>query len=146
MKRVFLSIILTAFCLCINAQYNCVVKESDRESVTFRVVGYGSNTKKTTVDAELSAIKNICFYGAEGTIYSTPLVPTGEDKAIKDNPDFFSNLFSTQYRNFIESSIAISNLGKDASKRKCQTFDVKVSVVKLRKYFEQNGIIRKFGL
>ena len=61
MKRFILSILLTLFCIHIDAQYNCVVKSSDRETVTFRVVGYGSNTKKATIDAEISAIKTICF-------------------------------------------------------------------------------------
>lgn len=146
MKRIILSILLILFCVHIHAQYNCVVKSSDRETVTFRVVGYGSNTKKTTKDAEISAIKTICFIGADGSTYAIPLVASGESKAVSDNSAFFNSFYSEQYRNFIESSIAVSNLGKDASKRKCQTFDVKIRAEKLRKYLEQNGVIRKFGL
>lgn len=146
MKRIILSIIFGVLCLHINAQYNCVVKDSDRESVTFRVVGYGANTKKTSIDAELSAIKNLCFIGADGTSYSLPMVSVGEDKATADYPAFFNSFYAGQYRNFIELSIAVSNIGKDVSKRKCQTFDIKVKAEKLRRYLEQNGIIRKFGL
>lgn len=146
MKRIILFVILTVFYIHANAQYNCVVKTSDRESVTFRVVGYGSNTKKAVVDAEISAIKTICFIGADGTSYSIPMVPAGENKAFADNSAFFNSFYSERYRDFIESSIAVSNLGKDASKRKCQTFDVKIRAEKLRKYLEQNGVIRKFGL
>lgn len=146
MKRFILSILLALFCIHIHAQYNCVVKSSDRETVTFRVVGYGSNTKKATRDAEISAIKTICFIGADGTTYAIPLVSSGESKAVSDNSVFFNSFYSEQYRNFIESSIAVSDLGKDASKRKCQTFDVKIRAEKLRKYLEQNGVIRKFGL
>lgn len=146
MKHTILSLFLIVYCLHINAQYNCVVKSSDRESVTFRVVGYGSNTKKATVDAEISAIKTICYIGADGTTYSTPMIYVGENKAVDDNPEFFNSFYSEYYRNFIESSIAVSNLSKDGSKRKCQTFDVKIRAEKLRKYLEQNGIIRKFGL
>lgn len=146
MKRFILSILLTLFCIHIHAQYNCVVKSSDRETVTFRVVGYGSNTKKATRDAEISAIKTICFIGADGTTYAIPLVSSGESKAVSDNSVFFNSFYSEQYRIFIESSIAVSDLGKDASKRKCQTFDVKIRAEKLRKYLEQNGVIRKFGL
>ena len=135
MKRFILSILLTLFCIHIDAQYNCVVKSSDRETVTFRVVGYGSNTKKT-----------ICFTGAAGTTFAMPLVSSGESKSVSDNSEFFNSFYSEQYRNFIESSIAVSNLCKDASKRKCQTFDVKIRARELRKYLEQNGVIRKFGL
>ncbi len=146
MKRIILSIIFMVFCVLSNAQYNCVVKSSNHESVTFRVVGYGSNTKKATIDAEISAIKTICFIGADGTTYSTPLVSVGENKAVANNSAFFKSFYSEQYHNFIESSIAVSSLSKDASKRKCQTFDVKIRAAKLRKYLEQNGVIRKFGL
>lgn len=146
MKRFILSILLTLFCIHIDAQYNCVVKSSDRETVTFRVVGYGSNTKKATIDAEISAIKTICFTGAAGTTFAMPLVSSGESKSVSDNSEFFNSFYSEQYRNFIESSIAVSNPCKDASKRKCQTFDVKIRARELRKYLEQNGVIRKFGL
>lgn len=146
MKHFILSIILTVFYIHANAQYNCVVKSSDRETVTFRVVGYGSSTKKATVDAEISAIKTICFIGADGTAYSIPMVSVSEDRVVADNSAFFKSFYSEQYRDFIESSIAASNLGKDASKRKCQTFDVKIRAEKLRKYLEQHGVIRKFGL
>lgn len=146
MKRIILSIILSVFCIHIHAQYNCVVKSSDRETVTFRVVGYGSNTKKATIDAEISAIKTLCFIGADGTTYAMPMISAGESKAVSDNSTFFNSFYSEQYRNFIESSIAVSNLCKDASKRKCQTFDIKIRAEKLRKYLEQNRVIRKFGL
>lgn len=146
MKRIVLSIIFTIFCIYTNAQYNCVVTSSDRESVTFRVVGYGSNIKKATTDAEISAIKTICFIGAVGTTYSIPMIPVSENIAVADNSAFFKSFYSELYRNFIESSFAISKFGKDASKRKCQTFKVKIRAEQLRRYLEQNNVIRRFGL
>lgn len=128
------------------AQYNCKVTTSDRETVTFRVTGYGKKVKLATEDAELSAVKTLCFIGAAGTSFRLPLVSQGQTKAEKDYSDFFDNFYGDNYRNFIETSSVVVPFGKDGEKRKCITLDVRVRASQLRTHLEQSGVIRKFGL
>lgn len=128
------------------AQYNCIEQSSNNESVTFRVVGYGSNSKKALRDAELSAIKTLCFAGTNGQHYHLPLISMGEVSATELHPAFFRDFYSGKYQSFIEYSYAVSKFAKDAHKRKCQTFDIRVRAEKLRAYLEQNRIVRKFGI
>ncbi len=129
-----------------HAQYHCSVTDSDREKVSFRVVGYGKNAKTAIADAELSAIKTICFLGADGTIFSQPLVTERQAIAESRHQPFFHCFYNGDYKNFIETSVVVTPFGKDSAKRKCLTMIVCVKASSLRLYLEQNAVTRKFGL
>lgn len=146
MRKCLLILVLILSILEAKAQYNSKVMASDRETVTFRVTGYGKNVKLATEDAELSAVKMLCFVGANGTQFRLPLVSMGQAKAENENSDFFNILYGGKYRNYIESSSVVIPFGKDAAKRKCITLDVCVRATQLRTHIEQSGVIRKFGL
>ena len=146
MRKYLILLILLLGILEAKAQYNCKVVSSDRETVTFRVTGYGKKASLAMEDAELSAVKTLCFAGASDTPFRLPLVPIGQTKAEKDFPDFFNNLYTETYKNFIESSLIVIAFGKDGGKRKCITLDVRVRASQLRTHLEQSGIVRKFGL
>ena len=146
MKKFLILLLLVTLCLRSQAQYNCTVIASEQGSVTYRVTGYGKNVKTASADAELSAVKALCFLGAEGTIYQLPIVSQGQSKAENAHPAFFESFYGGNYKNFIETSSIVTPFGKDAAKRKCVTHDVRVRASQLRSHLERSGIIRKFGL
>lgn len=146
MKKFFVLLLCAMSTMTVLAQYNCTVVTSDKETVTFRVTGYGKKAKLASADAELSAVKALCFVGAAGTAFRLPLISQEQSKAEKEHADFFEEFYNTSYRNFIETSTIVSPFGKDAAKRKSLTMDVRVRAVQLRAYLEKSGVIRKFGL
>lgn len=146
MKKTILLLLSLMSALGTMAQYNCTVVSSDRETVTYRVTGYGKNVKIASTDAELSAIKVLCFMGAPDTPFRLPLVPEGQMTAEKEHPDFFEDLYAGAFQKYIETSSIVTPFSKDARKRKCITLDVRVRVEQLRSNLEGAGIIRKFGL
>ena len=127
------------------AQYHSTVQSSTTSSVTMRVIGYGKNVKTASVDAENNAIKTLLFAGAQDTSYRLPFISDNKETIETNNKTFFDNLYKNDYKNFIESSVIVTAFGKDAQKRKCITMDICVRAEQLRKYLENNGIIRKFG-
>ena len=146
MKKIILLLLCAMSTLSMLAQYNCTVITSDNETVTFRVTGYGKKAKLASADAELSAVKALCFVGATGTAFRLPLISQEQSKEEKEHSDFFDSFYNTTYRNFIETSTVVSAFGKDAAKRKSLTLDVRVRASQLRAYLEKSGVIRKFGL
>jgi hypothetical protein len=147
MRMRFVVMLFVLLCsLNIHAQYNCTVMSSTKQTVTFRVIGYGKNVKTAMADAELSAIKTSCFIGAPGTSFSRPLVTDNRDVAESKNKDFFETFYESGYKDYIETSTLVTPFGKDAEKRKCLTMDICIRTEQLRSYLEKNGIVRKFGL
>ena len=128
------------------AQYNAIVSSSTSKTVTLRCVGYGKKAKPAATDAELSAVRTVLFVGVHDTPFSMPLIQESQQSAEFRFDDFFNNFYNKDYKNFIESSIVVIPFGKNAVKTKCITVDVCVRVCALRKYLEDNNIIRKFGL
>lgn len=128
------------------AQYHVKVLGSKNDIVSMRCIGFGKKALSASIDAELSAIKTILFVGANGTQYNTPLIV--EEKSVVENKfkSFFSTFYNEGYKSFIESSVVTVPFGKNSLKQKCITLDVKIKVSQLRKYLENNDIIRKFGL
>lgn len=146
-KPILLFFLLTlAGVLSTPAQYNATVSSSTSETVTLRCVGYGKKAKSAATDAELSAIQTILFVGAHNTPFSMPLIQESQQSAESRFDDFFNNFYNRDYKNFIELSIIVIPFGKNAVKVKCITVDVCIRVSALRKYLEDNNIIRKFGL
>lgn len=128
------------------AQYHVTVLGSKNDVVSMRCIGFGKKALSASIDAELSAIKTILFVGANGTQYNTPLIV--EEKSVVENKfnGFFSKFYNEDYKSFIESSVVAVPFGKNSLKQKCITLDVKIKVSQLRKYLENNDVIRKFGL
>ena len=146
MKKIVVVLLFVLYVLDIHAQYNCIVVSGNNETVTYRVTGYGRNVKKAINDAELSAVKALCFYGAAGTSYSSPLISIGQSNAEIEHCKFFAEFYETTYKNFVETSSVVVPFNKDTEKRKCITLEICIRALQLRTYFEKSGIIRKFGL
>ena len=143
MKK-FLRIFVIVFLVCCNtyAQYQVNYRSSTTTSITVRCVGYASNAKKALADAELSAIKAVLFQGIDNHI---ALISITEVEATKQYGDYFNNLFTEGYKQFISSSEVIQPFSKDINKRKNIVVDITIKQRALREDLERNGIIRKFG-
>ena len=105
MKRFVILSFLFLVCVAAYSQYRCVVQSSTKNSVTLRCVGYGSNAKKASKEAELNAIKTLLFVGADNTPYKYPLIGNDKTSAEENNKAFFNDFYSESFRNFIDSSI-----------------------------------------
>ena len=115
--------------------------------ITLRVTAYGKKAENAIVNAERAAIQAILFRGIPGSkIVSNPLVGTDEIEIQKEHSDYFSSFFQNgRYRSFVLSNVPVSDFGKDITKKKCITVDVKINIQGLRIDLEKQGVIRKFG-
>ncbi len=148
MKRV---LILTIFTLLIGwlnlfSQYqvNCI--DTNGETMTFRVVGYGKNAKTASHNAELNVIKAIMFEGIPNTQQHFPMVSETEDAVMDKCGKSLNKFFEGEYKSEITRSVIVRKFGKDANKQKSITLDVTVNIRALRNKLERIGVIRKFGL
>lgn len=148
MKRVIILTILSIFFgyLSSLAQYqvNCI--DTNGETMTFRVVGYGKNAKVASQNAELSVIKALMFEGIPNSQQHMPMVPESEGIALEKNGKTLSKFFDGEYKSEITRSVVVRKFGKDINKQKSITLDVTVNIKALRNKLERIGIIRKFGL
>ena len=145
MKKTILILCLSLIAVFAYGQYHCSPLGGTKNVVVLRSIGYGKNVKKAMKDAEVNAIKTILFVGAERTPFNSPLITEDRLSVEQRNKEFFENFYAETYMNFIESAETTSEFGKDSAKRKCLTQDIRVRVLQLRVYLENNGIIRKFG-
>lgn len=148
MKRfiIFIIITLVGSVAELFAQYqvNCI--DTNGETMTFRVVGYGKNAKKASTNAELSVIRAIMFEGIPNTQHSIPMISETESVVFDKHGNALNRFYGGEYKNEILSSVIVRNFGKDANKLKSITLDITVNTRALRNKLEKIGIIRKFGL
>lgn len=128
------------------AQYQVNHLQSNGDTMTFRVVGYGKNAKKASADAEINVLKAIIFKGIPDTQQSVPMIRDTEDATYSKNQGFWNNFWNGDYQNLITRSVIVRKFGKDDNKQKSITLEVSVNIRALRQDLQQNGIIRKFGL
>ena len=148
MKRLFFLIILFVFLGSLNSfsqyQVNCI--NTNGETMTFRVVGYGKNAKVATQNAELNVIKVLMFEGVPNSQQHTPMVTETETVALDKYSKSLKNFFDGEYKTEITRSVIVRKFGKDINNQKSITLDVTVNIKALRNKLERLGVIRKFGL
>lgn len=148
MKRSFVSIILSVILGCLSsfAQYqvNCI--DSNGETMTFRVIGYGKNAKVASRNAELGVIKALMFEGIPNSQQRTPMVSETETVALDKYGKTLHNFFEGEYQSEITRSVILRKFGKDSNKQKSIILEVTVNIRALRNKLERIGVIRKFGL
>ncbi|MFY7825701.1 MAG: hypothetical protein ACOVQ4_01190 [Flectobacillus sp.] len=119
------------------------VISSDKGLLSVKCEGMAENLNKAILFAEMNALENILYRGIPGSNQEAPLIPDELD-AYKKNQLVLDNLvFRNGYKNYITGSEIIER--HDANGIfvvQKVTFDVPA----LRKYLENNNIIRKFGL
>lgn len=148
MKRFILITILSVIFGCLNsfAQYQVNSIETNGETMTFRVVGYGKNAKVASRNAELNVIKALMFEGVPNSQQHLPMVPETESVAMSKYGKQLTPFFEGQYQSEITRSIIVRRFGKDINKQKSITLDVTVNIRALRNKLERIGVVRKFGL
>lgn len=147
MKKYLLIILCIIYStITLSAQYNVDCIESDGQTMTFRVTGYGKNAKVATQDAEINVIKALMFSGIPNTQQSIPMVKESESITIKNHKAFMKDFLETGYKQVITRSVIIRKFGKDQNKQKSIDLNVTVNVPALRNELQRGGVIRKFGL
>lgn len=147
MKKLFiLSSLMVAGLTDTFAQYNATVLKATKDLIVMRCTGYGKKAVAAATDAELSALRTLVFYGADGTTRCQPMIKEDKTSIETKFSKEFDDLYRNNYKDFISSSVIVTPFGKNSLKKKCITLDVAVRVNQLRSYLENKGIIRKFGL
>lgn len=115
--------------------------------VSVTSVGYGSTVELAETDAIQRAFKNILFQGVPSyTGLKDPMI-YDRTEVEKIKPTLFSDFFATnEYERFIAGQSDVSVTGQYKRPR---SFRVKKSLSinyeQLRKHFERNGAVKKFG-
>ena len=142
----FLSIIIISCTTQKHLSTGEVIFKSPTEQGTILVssAGYGSSRSESINSSELNAFNSIIFKGVPGSQYSLPLVED-EKKAKSEHSEFFNTFFTNGgYKAFLMETTPITefNYHKGLANIKCL---IKINVASLRREFETNNIIRKFG-
>ena len=114
--------------------------------VTVRSIGWGKKDAPALADAELRAVETILFVGLPEAQKHGAMV-ANESQVRSNNKMFFNELLSGQgYKRFVMNSTAKGKLSKQkGAKMKSMPVDVTINTNALKKYLEQNDIIRGFG-
>ena len=121
-----------------------LLRKTDYEIISLKSVGYGNGRNSATEDAQKKAFFALLYRGIPNSDYSYPLIEN--EVTFKNNfPNFNETFFkSAIYKSFIISNTESSNL-IITSKGNKLFLDVTINYEALRRYLEQNSIIRKFG-
>lgn len=121
------------------------VVSTNSSKVCFDLKVYGKSKKTINQDAALAAVKAVMFEGIEGSVFSKPLLPQGEQVCMQEHPAYFTNLFNTTYVDFVTNCTMKSKF-KKADNDKSTLFEVEVKVIQLRRDLEKNKIRTKIAL
>jgi hypothetical protein len=121
-----------------------LLRKTDYGIISLKSVGYGNGRNSATEDAQKKAFFALLYRGIPNSDYSYPLIEN--EVTFKNNfPNFNETFFkSGVYKSFIITNTESSNL-INTSKGNKLFLDVTINYEALRRYLEQNSIIRKFG-
>ena len=121
-----------------------LLRKTDYGIISLKSVGYGNGKNSATEDAQKKAFFALLYRGIPNSDYSYPLIEN--EVTFKNNfPNFNETFFkSAIYKSFIISNTESSNL-IITSKGNKLFLDVTINYEALRRYLEQNSIIRQFG-
>lgn len=120
-------------------------QKNSSSNVSIELMVYCKSKKTIDNDAQCAALKTVLFEGCPNTPYIKALLEDGEISSRENFPQYFDNLYSTRYADFIYSCEATSAF-KKGDKNKGTKYKVEVKVLNLRKDLEKNGIKKKIGL
>lgn len=147
MLRTVITHLCIVLCIAAFSQERVSFTADGPGTISLRVTAYGKKAKDASANAELAAVKAILFRGVPGSNQAeNPLAGTDETTVMKQHKGYFHELFDEgRYHSFILANVPVSKFGKDATKKKCITTDVKVNLGALRSDLETQQVIRKFG-
>jgi hypothetical protein len=116
-------------------------------SITVKATGFAKTKAESVNNASAGAMYTLLFRGITGSPNSLPMVPDENGK--KNDPAVLS-LLNEGFAAYITKSLLISEVVKkrkqDGIKGKQTTSRLTINTDALRRYLEQNGVIRKFGI
>jgi hypothetical protein len=116
-------------------------------SITVTATGFAKTKGESINNASAGAIYTLMFRGIAGSPNSLPMVPNGAEK---NNDPIVISLLTGGYTAFFTQNVLISEVAKkrrqDGVKGKQTTSRITINTEALRRYLEQNGVIRKFGI
>jgi hypothetical protein len=113
--------------------------------VWIQSTGFGKKETIAQLDAEKAAMETLIFQGVAGTQFAMPLV-ADESGSRKEHADVYTGFFEQQgFRAFVSKTQTVSGLTKFKGGKKMET-RMLVDVNGLRKYLEDKGVIKKFGM
>jgi hypothetical protein len=114
---------------------------------TFSAIGYGSNQKEAELDTYTTVFNNVLFKGipAYGGL-SLPMVEN-ERESRSTHQSFYKRFFDERgYMRFISSQGSVEKMGKSDDKQKTKVKKtMTLNYDLLRRYLEDEGIVRRFG-
>lgn len=116
-------------------------------TINLRAIGFAKKKNNSIENAARGAIYAVLFHGISGSPYSLPMI-NNESEQLK-NP-IVRELLENGYKSFFTSMVNISEEKKirkfDGIKGIETVNEFTINIDAIRKYLEQNNIIRKFGL
>jgi hypothetical protein len=149
MKKTFLTLIFLSFFISCNAQkelysIDCISVENEGY-VKLKLLNYVKPKKFKVEDASKDAIKALLYSGYSSTNCPTqkPLLKesTDIDNFKKIESDFFSS--KGKWKTFIRNSLDIDNVKTE--KKTIKEFNIMVNKDQLRKYLEEQKIIKSLN-
>lgn len=114
---------------------------SEKNTITVETKSFAENYNKAISFSEINALENILYRGIPGSNQENPMI---NERDVKNNKALNDLIFNDGYRKFLINS---SNLNYQKSNGLFYiTQEIKFDLNSIRKYLEDNGIIRKFGL
>lgn len=112
--------------------------------IRLRVDGFGKSISRAEENAVSAAFLAIIFRGIpEFTALNRPLV-SSESKFNSENPGWFQNFIeSGTYQRFINKDYGIQEL--EVKKGRRVSRELTINYQALRRYLEEEGVVRKFG-
>lgn len=142
-KSILIVLFLLSVWISAKAQVNYV--SGNKDAITLRTIGIGSNKNEAVVSAEKNVFYVLFFRGVPESDQKQPLIEGKESEALQKNKAFFDNFFKDRYQTFIISEIANTPPTKQKGGTKSISLDISVNLIALKKELEDNEIIRKFG-
>jgi len=102
------------------------------------------NVNKAVSFAEVNALENILFRGIPGSLQADPVISNEKEAMAKSKQALNELILNEGYRTFMTDSRLTER--QDSKGAVTVTQEVTFDIPALRKYLEQNGVIRKFGL
>lgn len=113
--------------------------------IRLTLVVFSKSKKNVDSDAQKAAIKIVLFNGCPTTTYTRPLAEDGERTSFEKHPEYFTQLLTNRFSDFISNYIPTSKF-KKANKQKGTSYQVDVKALQLRKDLEKNKIKRRLGI
>jgi hypothetical protein len=152
MRSISILLLLITTCLGASArqskEYSGYVKyggPSITGTLTVISTGFGKDRALCSADALIQAFRTLLFQGIPGSQYELPMVPPDKKEDV-----VISDLLDKEYRSFVIENNMEREEKKvrrtDGAKGKMTVHRITINCEALKRYLENKGLIRKFGL